>query len=459
MNMHQIFWHEGQFVKPQHFQLQSSFCIEYCNKLFSFLREEAWGIIKIKYALTITKPQIFSINECEVIFPDGSLIVYPGNAAIEPKYISDQLFGHGSTLELYLVLSDDLECRIDSIHGNDRGNVNDHRKQLKSRFVPEHVDVKDTHDFDRVDRISVLTYQCEILTCQEFKDAPVENAIKLLELTSAGETIVESGSFIAPAICVQGIDSLNSLVLNIRKSLSFSLHRLRSYDNPRQKNSDSGSDGRSMTLIQVSLNRTLCLINQMLRKNVTCPSEIYNVLKILYSELLMLIPANASDTDDAVEGYQYSKHNIFESFVSLEKAVTGLIESIFQEGFSITTLKYDGTYYGAAIEAAELQGSCKNYLKLSGMEGVPDVIEKLQFQAKVSSREYLPFVIARSLPGVKLVHAKFIPGPMTYDSGSCYFEIQQSGDAWRRISEDKNVAIFADLLPDHVNIDFLSVKS
>ena len=80
-----IYWHQGLFLQPQHFQLtdllQQALARPYLDATLPF----AWGVREIDIQTSALSRGTGHINSFAAIFQDGTYVQFPGNAVIRPR--------------------------------------------------------------------------------------------------------------------------------------------------------------------------------------------------------------------------------------------------------------------------------------------------------------------------------------------------------------------------------------
>jgi type VI secretion system protein ImpJ len=84
-------------------------------------------------------------------------------------------------------------------------------------------------------------------------------------------------------------------------------------------------------------------------------------------------------------------------------------------------------------------------------------MSSLEHAAKISSRETLPILIARALPGIKLEHLPVPPQELPRRARSIYFQINHHGDYWAQVEKSHNLAMYWDAAPDDLRVELMVV--
>jgi type VI secretion system protein ImpJ len=89
----------------------------------------------------------------------------------------------------------------------------------------------------------------------------------------------------------------------------------------------------------------------------------------------------------------------------------------------------------------------------------PAVIrESLNTTAKLGSRESLPMLIARALPGITLAPLEAPPQELPRRAHSIYFKIDHHQESWGAVKQNKNIALFWDEAPEDLNVEMMVVE-
>src|SRR5262245_60315560 len=104
-----IFWGQGMFLQPQHFQQQDCYHEARLRGYLHWLTPFCWGV----KSLVINEPALrnfmFDVEQCELVTWDGTLVRFqgealPSNAKIRPRSFEQALEPGGRPLGVFLGL-------------------------------------------------------------------------------------------------------------------------------------------------------------------------------------------------------------------------------------------------------------------------------------------------------------------------------------------------------------------
>jgi len=80
-----LFWHQGLLLQPHHFQQLDLYYQSLLMPYHRFLQPYLWGVGSMQIQESALGNRSFSLTEGEFVFPDGTHILLPGNAVVEPR--------------------------------------------------------------------------------------------------------------------------------------------------------------------------------------------------------------------------------------------------------------------------------------------------------------------------------------------------------------------------------------
>ena len=104
-----VFWGQGMFLQPQHFQQQDRYHEARLQRALQLLVPFCWGVKSLAINETALRTCICEVERCELVTWDGTLLrlhddALPGNARILPRTFEEALAPEGHPLGVYLGL-------------------------------------------------------------------------------------------------------------------------------------------------------------------------------------------------------------------------------------------------------------------------------------------------------------------------------------------------------------------
>jgi type VI secretion system protein ImpJ len=213
-------------------------------------------------------------------------------------------------------------------------------------------------------------------------------------------------------------------------------------------------------LAMMALNRYVPILFHYTETQQVHPWFVYGTLRQLIGELSsfserVTVLGESEERDLILPGYDHG--NLWNSFFTAQTIVTNLLDEITAGPEYVVPLVYDGTYYAAELKPAMFEGSNRFYLVIKTEEDPKKTLQSLSTLAKLSSREYVPILIARSLPGIALEHLPVPPQELPRRAHSLYVAIDHRHEQWALVEKNRNLALYWDSAPEDAKIELMIV--
>ncbi|MGA1842664.1 MAG: type VI secretion system baseplate subunit TssK [bacterium] len=454
-----LFWHQGLFLQPQHLQLFDLSFQSLLSPFNHFLQPHFWGIGHLEIQESALGNRSFNLMKGELLFPDGTYTVFPGNAIIEGRSFDQAWVEGGKPFTVYIGLkkwnySDEnvtVLSRLENI------------SQTTTRFVT-HTDpeeIKDLHQGGPPAQVKRLYHALKIFWETEMDKLGDYILIPAAQLVRVGEEIKLSEDFIPPSLTISCSRPLLKIIKEIRDQISARSHQLEEYKRQRGiHTAEFGSRDMVFLLALRSLNRYVPLLFHYTEAINIHPWIVYGTLRQLIGEL-STFSERINVMGELQDGMpllpNYDQQNLWECFSSVQNLVTQLIDEITAGPEYIIRLTYDGTYYTADLNPAVFEGRNRFYLVLKTETDSKAVVQSLTTIAKISTRENLPILIARALPGIRVEHLPVPPQELPKRANCVYFQLDHHSDQWGLVEKGHNIAIYWDFASEDLETELMVV--
>ena len=454
-----VFWHQGLFLQPQHFQLLERSLGSQLIPLLRFPCPYLWGVRSLALHEPALNNRSFQVTSGEFLFPDGSYAVFPGNAMLLPRSFQDEWVEGGKPLTVFLGLKKwDNENKNVTVHSS-----LEEAHQDTTRFAtasnPE--EAPDLHQGKDPALVKRLSYVLRIFWGHEQDQLGRYSLIPLARLKRDGDQVVLSERFIPPCVALSASDALWKMLHEIKDQIAFRCRQLEEYKRQRGIHSaEFGSRDMIYLLALRSLARFVPALAHMTEAESVHPWTVYGLLRQLVGELSTFsdrVGAGGEDIDgnQLLAGYDHER--LWEQFSSAQNLIATLLEEITAGPEYIIRLEFEGTFYAADLKPEIFEEGNRFYLAVTTEAEPGRVIKSLEEVAKASSREHLPILIARALPGVSLEHLPVPPQELPRRAKSTYFRLHHYGDQWVQVKKTHNLALYWDDAPEDLEIELMIV--
>ncbi|WP_022665658.1 type VI secretion system baseplate subunit TssK [Desulfospira joergensenii] len=455
-----LFWHQGLFLQPHHFQLSDLYNKSLVEPWYRFMAPHFWGAGSLEIDEAVLANSVFDIRGGEFLFPDNSHVILGENGVIQARSFESAWEEGGKSFSVFLGLK-----KWDA--GGENVSVLPDFKDLSpasNRFVslgaPE--EIEDLHgngpkaEVRRMLFLVRIFWETEIEHQGEYQLIPIARLKRRLE-----ETVVDQ-DFIPPCLTIEGSPVLAGIIKEIKDQLFSKTRQLEAVK--RAKGVHTAEFGaRDMVYMMAlrSLNRYLPLLAHLTGTVQGQPWGIYGVLRQIIGELSSFsaeVSAGGELEDGTALVKEYDHKNLWECFTGAQKLITRLLDEITSGPEYIIPLHFDGTYYAADLSPNLFEGSNQFYLVLESRQNPEEIIESMKHIAKFSSRESLPILIAQSLPGIKLTHLETVPQELPRKADALYFQADHHGKQWESVTGGNNMALYWDTAPEDLGVELMIVR-
>ena len=454
-----LFWHQGLFLQPQHFQLLDLSFQSLLTPFHHFIEPHFWGVGEIEIQKAALGRRSFNVLKGNFLFPDGSYTVLPGNALLEARPFDEAWVEGGKPFPVYIGIKKWDGARENVTILNKLENLSEVTTRFVTTADPE--EVKDLHSGGPKGQVKRLFYVLKVFWETEWDQLGDYVLIPLAQLERAGEEIRLSEHYVPPCLTISSSEPLFKLIKEIRDQIAARSHQLEEYKSQRGiQTAEFGSRDMVYLLALRSLNRYVPVFSHFTEAQQVHPWTIYGMIRQMIGELSSFservnVIGELEDGTRILPNYDHQ--NLWECFSAAQALVTQLLDEITAGPEYVIRLIYDGTYYAADLKPTIFEGRNRFYLVLKTEEDPKSVHKSLETIAKLSSREHSPILIARALPGIGLEHLPVPPQELPRRAHSIYFAIDHHSDQWSLVMKGHNIALYWDSAPEDMEVELMVI--
>jgi type VI secretion system protein ImpJ len=438
-----IYWHQGLFLQPQHFQLTD---LHSRFRLKPFLEvglQHFWGIGKLTISETALANRVFEVEAADVLFRDHCYLEYPGNAVLKPRSFEAAWKDPNKPFNVYFGLKklSLIEPNVAVVRELADG------AGMNIRCVTTHdaEEFNDIHSDGPPAEVKSLSFVIQILWEEELEKLTDYEIIPVATLERVGDAIRLSPRFIPPSYALSGTPALLNLVKEIRDDISGRARQLEEYKSPREMQKAEFDASYMVFLLALrTLNRYTPQLYHFTESPQVHPWEVYGVLRQIVGELSTFsercnMLGELDDGSPALPPYQH--HDIGHCLFAAQTLIAQLLNEIsIGPEFLVFLEPREG--YLAADLPRQFFGTRNRFYLILRSETDPDtLIDSFQTGAKLASIDELPTLVRRALPGVELMHMPVAPQGLPRRSYSYYFRVETLSDSWEQVEKDGNIAL------------------
>lgn len=448
-----IFWGQGMFLQPQHFQQQSWYHDARLRHFFHLFSPHCWGVKSLVLNEPALQNFLFEIEQCEVMTWDGTVLRFqgeqrPSNAKVAPRSFEQELDPGGRPLSVYLGLKklqleeDNLAPQPVSANGSERSmTTGDHR-----RFALQETETPDLYaSSDPPSQLHYLVHDAQILFDVPTSRSQAYELVKIAEVLRSpdGKGGMLSKRYIPPAITIRSDPVLESMVKEIRDLLTAKSQEM--VEHRRGAQVELGVKDLRYLLMMQTLNRHVPLFHHYLDSGDAHPYALYGLLRQLvgelssFSETVSVLGAREGENDI----FPYRHDQLWPCFDLATRRVKELLNELTAAPIGDVLLRWDGEFFSANLEPQFFSGDNRYYLAIRTDLKPSEMFALLQEVGKITAREEMPKIRNTFIPGLTIEPRETPPAELIMRAHYKFFDIDQRSPHWQHIQRRQNIAVYS----------------
>jgi len=454
-----VFWHQGLFLQPQHFQLAESSLQHRLIPFQSHLQPHFWGVADIKMLSSSLAHRTCEIESGKFIFPDGAFITLPGNALVSPRSFEDEWVDPEKPFTIYLALHklsqyDDNVTVLSDLKNHD---------EVTTRFVtttnPENV--KDIYIEGSDAQVKFLRHALKIVFEHEREDMNDYDMIPIMQVIRDGDAIIYHQRYLPPCVSIAATPELFRIIKEIRDEITGRALQLSAYKAPVHAKSGFDANLLRYKMALQSLSRFVPRLFHITESGLVHPWQVFGVLRELIGEIStftdrITLLGETMDGERLLPGYDHA--DLGKCFYAASDLVSQLLNEITIGPQYLVEMKNDGTAFSADVPTQFFTEHVDFYLIVNTTSKFEESETSLLTAAKLSSRDTVEILQERSLPGVGLVYMTSVPPGLPRRPNSYYLRIDIHDDQWSSVVRQENVALLWDEAPEDTKVELVVVR-
>ncbi len=458
-NARPLFWHQGIYLQPQHFQLLDRSCQGLFTPYRQFMTPDFWGIGEMEIFDGALGARSFDLQKGRFLFPDGTYVTLPGNALIDGRAFDEAWVKDGRPLTAYLGLKNWTDDGENVTELQSLENI----ESVHTRFVAtaDTEEIKDLHAGGPEGQVKRLYFVLKIFWETEMDKLGDYQLIPLAQLEKFGAEIRLSDDFIPPCVSFAAAGSLRKLAEEIRDQVTARAYQLEEHKSKRGvQTAEFGSRDMVYFLALRSINRYVPLLFHCTKAEHTHPWHLYGVLRQLIGELTTFserVSVLGELEDGNIKIPDYDHRDLWGCFSAAQDMISHLLDEITAGPEYVMRLVHDGTYYSSELKPAIFEGRNRYYLAVRTEADPKIVLQSLEDITKLSSREQMHMLVTQSLPGIGLDYLQVPPQELPRRANTTYFTIDHHDDQWASVAKNRSLALYWNNAPEDIEIELMVV--
>jgi type VI secretion system protein ImpJ len=446
-HLSKVVWHEGMYLGPHHFQVQSQSFEDLVHFSTSSLWFAPYGVISCKLDPEALQNGMLSLVHARGLFPDGLAFQMPDADAVPPVLNINDLFS--ATRESLIVQlavparrPEGPNCSLDS-----------EPSPIELRFRAEMLTLPDENTGRDEKQIQVgrknIRFVVDGQDTQGLVTLPVARVLR----DGSGRFIFDS-SYIPPCLQISASERLLVIartLVDILDEKSASLSRARRAT--AQGRAGYSSEEIASFWFVHTVNESLSVLRHLSVSERGHPEQLYLEMSRLAGALCTFGLESHPETLPA-----YNHDDLEKCFGPLNQHIRAHLELVVPSNCVQIPLVAAGRNFrnGDVLDQRCLDRA-RWILAVRAETGEAEIIAKTPRLVKVCSKDLLPELVKTALPGMGLVHLPIPPSAIAPKVEFQYFGLSRTGSCWEHIVQTRKVGVYVpDDLPG-VELELLVV--
>lgn len=428
--MSKVFWGEGLFLRPQHFQRQDAYHEARLQEFATTIHPYAWGVRQARFDVQALASGTLRAQQLSAIFPDGEIYSAPGDDELPEALALGKLPAgvQSTTIHLALPLLRD--------HGGNCGSDADGNGA--TRYLQATRATADLYTDAGEAELGYLRKTVRLLTDDEPRDPYVSVPVARVRRTSTGGFEFDD-SFLAPSLSLAAAPQLQAELRRLLDNLQaktdalYGLHR-----EPSQSVIEFRSGDIASFWLLHTANAAFAALSHLFRHPGLHPERLYQELLRLAGGLLTF---SKSYTLADLPAYQHAQPEA--GFGRLFEMVRELLGTVISARyFAIALHESKPSFHLGRLDSQKIDDNCAFYLGVGADMPGPELVQTVPVRFKVGAPDDVDKCVLSALPGVKLTHAAQVPAAIPVRPGCQYFAIEPRGPLYERMLKSQSLMIY-----------------
>jgi type VI secretion system protein ImpJ len=442
-----VYWHQGLFLQPQHFQITERRAAEALSPLMENITPYFWGLVSGAINESALAAGRLEVAALRMVLPSlTEAIHFPGNAVCAGRRISVESIPIDGTMTAYVGLRSAKPGETNVTMAENAPRMADAPTRMAVLVEPEKV--PNMYGDGPPAQVRRMAYVLSLVFDTELDQAGDLDLIPLARLTRNGDTVALDPEFVPPCLTLSASPVLSSLLRAIRDRVLGKARQLESFKNLSARGPASGD----FTLLLMGL-RTLSRFAARLDHAVAAPClspwHAYGILRELVAELSVFslnVSVLGENWKEEKRVPDYAHTHLGTCFRAIHELIIQLLEGISAGPRFVTRFEFHDPFWIAEIPPqilSETRTSGGDYwLVLNsntmGTEALRDSATRL---LKLSAPGGMESLLVRALPGIALTCSEHAPQGMPRMQGAIYFQIGRESPLWADVEKNGRIGM------------------
>ncbi|HLH39433.1 MAG TPA: type VI secretion system baseplate subunit TssK [Bryobacteraceae bacterium] len=431
-NLSRVVWSEGMYIGPHHFQAQNRYFEDSVHTATESLYFAPFGFTGYELDSEALRNGTLNVVHARGLFADGLSFHMPGFDELPaPRSIAGLFPPMQDSLDFFLAVPEHRQgacnCALD-----------ENESMLPVRYIAEEVPLPDENTGRDVKLIRLGRKNIRLLAAGEDSEGLMTLPLGRVRRHGSGQFVLDE-KFVPPVL---QISSAAPLMAMLRRLLGLLDEKCKTIAKPKDLGSATVSgfsaEGIANAWFLHCINSSVAPLRHLCISKRAHPEELF----VEMSRLAGALCTFSLDSHPAALPL-YDHLNLAECFDALDRHIRTHLELIVPSNTVAIPLASSAPYFWDGKIADERTLNRSRWIfGIRSKIGEADLIERTPRLVKICSRLFVPKLVERALPGLKLSHIPAPPPALSPKIEYQYFAIDKSGPCWEHMVKTREVGVY-----------------
>lgn len=443
-----LFWHQGLFLQPQHFQLADLHQQHKLNIFRDYGHPYFWGVTDFSIRKQSLESRVFDVKCIDVLFADGNFVSFPDNALLAPRSFDKAWHDGNKPFVVYLGLKrwndEGNNTTVEDSDSDSVGAVN-----TMFSVSPNAEDLPDLLGGGPVGQIKPMNYVLRLFWETEIENLGAYQLIPLASLEMEGGQVVLDDTFVPPALTMRASGYLYGLLQDVTEQMASRIRKLEQYKTSITYENNFNFNSTIYLLALRSLNRYVPQLRHLSLAPHVHPWSVFGLLVQIVGEL-STFSNNITAFGETKEGEKlvpdYDHQNPAASLSASIKVISEILDTLTLGPEFIGRFTFDDPYYSLQIPQRVLTVRHSFWLQIQ-TDDPQAMSNKVLSLAKLSATNGMSVLLARAVRGIPLSLVDNPPAGLPQNKNSIYFRVDIDSPLWKEVEKTQTLSLYWDSTP------------
>lgn len=438
-----IYWHQGLFLQPQHFQQLERQQHHARQALAHLAQPYPWGLERLEVAEAALANRMLEVRQLKMMMPDQTVLEYPGNSVLAARSFEKHWPDVDQPLKVYLAVRrwSMASPNVTAVDANER------LEHVRTRFITQtNPDtMQDLYAQSSDALMPTVVHVVRLAFEDELAGLDDHDVVELLQLVRVGDQVRLADGFVPPVVSIDASDFLVRLLRDTRDEMLGRCRQLEEYKSPRGMQAED-LDAQFLMMMQAVqvLNRHVPALSHLIETRGVHPWLAYGQLRQCVGELSTFsqrvdVLGRVAGKEESLPAYRHEDPAA--CFVRACDVLSQILTEIAAGPELLVTLSLKEGWLQGEIPNQYLASRHRFYLILQSEDWSAFDVHLFLGSARLAATADMPGLIDHALPGIELMPLSGPPQGLPRRSNARYFRIEQVSEGWAAVQAQGSVSL------------------